>query len=232
MKKFWKTVQVKENSINSYEILLDDNILRTPLKKKLIISNAKIAEEIYKEWNQNTNLINTDDMIFYGIISTSIDKIYINRKLYIDDILNFIDTDLICYRAENPNDLAQWQSKNWDPIITKVEKYINNKINVSKGIMPLKQDKETHIKISKLLTKFTDLEIVVLHKITNITGSIFLSLCILSNDKIKEKAFELSYLDELWQAENWGYEEEASKNRNKINLELNRIIYFLDCLKS
>ena len=74
MKKFWKTVQVKENSINSYEILLDDNILRTPLKKKLIISNAKIAEEIYKEWNQNTNLINTDDMIFYGIICHQMHK--------------------------------------------------------------------------------------------------------------------------------------------------------------
>ena len=233
MKKFWKTVQVKENSINSYEILLDDNILKTPLKKKLIISNAKIAEEIYKEWNQDTNLINTDDMIFYGIISTSIDKIYINRKLYIDDVLNFVDTDLICYRANKPIDLVQWQSKNWDPIISKVEKYINinNKINIFKGIMPLRQDKEIHLKITLLLTKFSDLEIAILHRITNITGSIFLTLCILKNDKIKKNAFELSYLDELWQAENWGYEEEASKNRENINNELNRIIYFLDCLR-
>ena len=232
MRKFWKTVKVKKKSSNSYEILLDENVLKTPMKKKLTIQNSKIAEEIYKEWNQDTNVIDTDAMIFYGILSTYIDKISGNRKLYIDDILDFIDTDLTCYRAEKPNDLVQWQSKNWDPILLKVETYINNKINVFKGVMPLKQDKEIHIKITKFLTKFTDLEIVVLHRITNITGSIFLSLCILSNDKIKEKAFELSYLDELWQAKNWGYEEEASKNRKKINLELNRAIYFLDCLKS
>ena len=232
MRKFWETVELKKTDISSYDIFLDDKILKTPLKKKLTIPNSKIAEEIYKEWNQDTNIIDTDALIFYGILSTYIDKISGNRKLYIDDILDFIDTDLTCYRAEKPNDLVQWQSKNWDPILLKVEKYINNKINVFKGIMPLKQDKEIHIKITKFLTKFTDLEIVVLHRITNITGSIFLSLCILSNDKIKEKAFELSHLDELWQAENWGYEEEASKNRNKINLELNRTIYFLDCLKS
>ena len=232
MRKFWEKVQLKKNHISSYEIFLDNKILRTPLKKKLTIPNKKIGEEIYNEWNQDTNIIDTDAMIFYGILSTSIDKISGNRKLYIDDILDFIDTDLTCYRAEKPNDLVQWQSKNWDPILLKVENYINNKINVFKGIMPLKQDKEIHIKITKFLTKFTDLEIVVLHRITNITGSVFLSLCILSNDKIKEKAFELSHLDELWQAENWGYEEEASKNRNKINLELNRTIYFLDCLKS
>ena len=232
MRKFWETIQLKKTDISSYEIFLDDKILKTPLKKKLIIPNIKIAEEIYKEWNQDTNIIDTDAMVFYGILSTSIDKICNNRKLYIDDILDFIDTDLTCYRAEKPNDLVQWQSKNWDPILLKVEKYINNKINVFKGIMPLKQDKEIHVKITKFLTKFTDLEIIVLHRITNITGSIFLSLCILSDDKIKAKAFELSHLDELWQAENWGYEEEASKNRKKINLELNRTIYFLDCLRA
>ena len=231
MKKFWKTVKVKK-SCDSYEILLDENVLKTPMKKKLTIFNSKIAEEIHKEWNQDTNVLDTDAMIFYGIISTSIDKIINNRISYINDILSFIDTDLICYRAEEPNDLVQWQSKNWDPILLKIEKYINNKVDVFKGIMPSKQKKGIKLKIIKFLTKFSDLEIIVLHRITNITGSVFLSLCILNNDLIKEKAFELSYLDELWQAENWGYEEEASNNREQINFELNRTIYFLDCLRS
>ena len=232
MRKFWKTVKIKKKSSNSYEILLDENVLKTPMKKKLTIQNSKIAEEIYKEWNQDKNILDTDAMIFYGIISTSIDKISNNRILYVNEILNFIDTDLICYRAEEPNDLVQWQSKNWDPILLKVEKYINNKIDVFKGIMPLKQNKGIKFKITKFLTKFSDLEIIALHKITNITGSIFLSLCILNNDIIKENVFELSHLDELWQAENWGYEEEASNNREQINFELNRTIYFLDCLRS
>ena len=232
MRKFWKTVKVKKKSSNSYEILLDENVLKTPMKKKLTIQNSKIAEEIYKEWNQDKNILDTDAMIFYGIISTSIDKFNNNRILYVNEILNFIDTDLICYRAEEPNDLVQWQSKNWDPILLKIEKYINNKVDVFKGIMPSKQKKGVKLKIIKFLTKFSDLEIIVLHRITNITGSIFLSLCILNNDLIKEKAFELSYLDELWQAENWGYEEEASNNREKIKIELNRTMYFLDCLRS
>ncbi len=232
MRKFWKTVKVKRKSSNSYEILLDKNVLKTPMKKELIIQNSKIAKEIHNEWNQDKNTLDTDAMIFYGIISTSIDKISNNRILYINDILDFIDTDLICYRAEEPNDLVQWQSKNWDPILLKVEKYINNKIDVFKGIMPSKQNKRIKFKINKILTELSDLEIITLHRITNITGSVFLSLCILNNDKIREKAFELSHLDELWQAENWGFEEEASYNREKINIELNRTMYFLDCLNS
>ena len=69
MRKFWKTVKVKKKSSNSYEILLDENVLKTPMKKKLTIQNSKIAEEIYKEWNQDKNIVDTDAMIFYGIIS-------------------------------------------------------------------------------------------------------------------------------------------------------------------
>ena len=94
MRKFWETIQLKKIHISSYEIFLDNKILRTPLKKKLTIPNKKIAEEICKEWNQDTNVIDMDAMIFYGILSTSIDKISCNRKLFIDDILDFIDTDL------------------------------------------------------------------------------------------------------------------------------------------
>ena len=74
MRKFWKTVKVKKKSSNSYEILLDENVLKTPRNKELTILNSKIAEEIHKEWNQDANVLDTDAMIFYGILSTSIDK--------------------------------------------------------------------------------------------------------------------------------------------------------------
>ena len=51
MKKFWKTVKIQKKSCNSYEILLDENVLKTPMKNELTILNSKIAEEIHKEWN-------------------------------------------------------------------------------------------------------------------------------------------------------------------------------------
>ena len=36
-------------------------------------------------------------------------------------------------------------------------------------------------------------------------------------DLTNKQAFELSFLDELWQAENWGYEEDASKKEKNKN---------------
>jgi chaperone required for assembly of F1-ATPase len=66
---------------------------------------------------------------------------------------------------------------------------------------------------------------------TNLTGSIFISICILKGDVLKNEAFELSFLDELWQAKNWGVEEESLDKRDKIAKELNRIISFVELIR-
>ena len=230
MKKLWKKVSIKKISSNSFQIMLDERILQTPLKRELLLPNLNLSQEIAKEWDQDTKNINTESMIFYGLISTSLDKIIDNRNSYINDILDYIDTDLVCYRAENPKELVELQKNKWDPIILLIEKYIGTKVQVFQGIFPKKQDTTVYIKLTNLINQFDNFEISVLHRITNITGSIFLSLCVLKKDISKNEFFELSFLDELWQSENWGFDEETSKKRKKISIELNRSIFFLDCL--
>ena len=230
MKKFWKKVSIKKISSNSFQIKLDKRILQTPLKRELIIPNLNLAEQIVKEWNQDSKNINTESMIFYGLISTSLDKIIDNRNLYINDVLDYIDTDLICYRAENPKELVELQKNKWDPIILLIEKYIGTKVHVFKGILPKKQHATVHDRLNNLINQFNIFEISVLHRITNITGSIFLSLCVLKKDISKNEIFGLSFLDELWQAENWGFDEETLQKRKEISIELNKSMFFLDCL--
>ena len=231
MKKFWKKVSIKKLSSNSFQIMLDEKILQTPLKRKLVLPNLNLTQEIVKEWDQDSNKINTESMVFYGLISTSLDKIIDNRNLYINDILDYIDTDLICYRAENPKELVELQKTKWDPILLLIEKYIGAKIEVFQGILPKKQHTNVYSKLNNLINQLNIFEISALHRITNITGSIFLSLCVLKKDVSKDKVFELSFLDELWQSEYWGFDEETSQKRKEISTELNKSIVFLDCLK-
>lgn len=230
MKKFWETIEIKKVSSKEFYILLDNKKLKTPLKKELTLSNHLMAKEVLKEWDQRSDIINTDDLVFYGLLSTAIDRVREEKNSYINDIINFIDTDLICYRADNPIDLVSHQNKYWDPIISLTEKYVNTKINVFKGVIPSQQNSKVHHEIKNLIVELSDVQISVLHRITNLIGSVFLSLCIIKKDLTNKQAFELSFLDELWQAENWGYEEDASAKRKKIKNELNRLILFIDCI--
>jgi len=231
MKKFWKTIEIQKISSNNFHILLDKKKLKTPLKNELRLHNQIIANEILKEWNQNSDIVNTEHLIFYGLLSMAIDKVNEQRDAYISDIINFIDTDLICYRAEGPNDLVSLQNQNWNPILLLIEKYIKANISIFKGIMPSEQDQKVHAGIKHLIVKLSDVQISVLHRLTNIIGSVFLSICILKKDLSKKQAYEFAFLDELWQAKNWGHEEEASIKRNEIRIELNRLIHFIDCVE-
>ena len=230
MKKFWEKVSIKKISSDSFCVMLDKRILKTPLKRELVLPNLNLAQEIVKEWDQDSKNINTESMIFYGLISTSLDKIIDDKNLYINDVLDYIDTDLICYRAENPKELVELQKNKWDPIILLIEKYIGIKVRVFEGVLPKAQHATVHYRLNNLINQFDIFEIAVLHRITNITGSIFLSLCVLKKDISKNEVFELSFLDEFWQAENWGFDEETSKKRKEISIELNKSIFFLDCL--
>jgi len=231
MKKFWKTIEIKKVSSKEFYILLDNKKLKTPLKNELILSNHLMAKEVLKEWDQSSDIINADDLVFYGLLSTAIDRVREEKNSYINDIINFIDTDLICYRADSPIDLVSSQNKHWDPIILLIEKYIDTNVTVFKGVMPSQQNLKVHHEIKRLVDALSDIQISVLHRITNLIGSVFLSLCILKKDLTKKQAYESAFLDELWQAKNCGYEEEASIKRNKIRIELNRLIHFIDCME-
>ena len=230
MKKFWKKIEIRQSSSKKFHLLLDNKKLTTPMKKELVLPSEILVNEVLREWDQNSDNINIDDLVFYGVLSTAIDKVNLEKDAYVNDIIDFIDTDLICYRAESPNDLIALQNKSWNPILLLIEKYIDVKIKVFKGVMPSNQDQKVHTEIKKLISNLSDVQISVLHRITNLIGSIFLSLCILKKDLLKEDAFECSFLDELWQAKNWGHEEDASVKRNKIRLELNRLIHFVNCI--
>ena len=98
------------------------------------------------------------------------------------------------------------------------------------GVLPKKQHATVHLKLNNIINQSNIFEISALHRITNITGSIFLSLCVLKKDISKNEVFELSFLDELWQAENWGFDEETSQKRKEISIELNKSLFFLDCI--
>ena len=231
MKKFWKIVQVKKKLKNSFDILLDKRILKTPMQKDLIFSNYKIAKETALEWDIDEKEINTENMVFYGLISTAIDKINNDKVSYIENVLGFINTDLICYRADGPNELVDLQNSSWNPIISFIKKYIDVELKFFIGVMPSKQSLEIFNRLKTLINSFSDIEISALHRMTNLTGSIFISICILKGDVLKNEAFELSFLDELYQAKNWGIEEESLDKRDKIAKELNRIISFVELIR-
>ena len=54
---------------------------------------------------------------------------------------------------------------------------------------------------------------------------------LLKGDFLEKDLFETCFLDELWQAEQWGQEEESTSKRKRIYKELKKIVTLIDLTK-
>ena len=57
--------------------------------------------------------------------------------------------------------------------------------------------------------------------------SVLLAIALVKKKLNADEAFNAAYLEELWQAESWGVEEEAEKRRSELKKELHEIEDFL-----
>ena len=124
-------------------------------------------------------------------------------------VSDYGDTDLLYYRADSPFELQMRQQSSWDPIIDWAEKNFEVKINCGTGILYIPQDRELVYKLSKEISELSSFQLTALYDIVSITGSLILGLATINGRLSAEDAFNLSRIDELWQIEQWGVDEEA-----------------------
>ena len=101
------------------------------------------------------------------------------------------------------------QQSSWDPIIDWAEKTYEVKINCGTGIIYIPQDKELLYKLSQEISELSSFQLTALYDLVSITGSLILGLATINGRLSAEEAFNLSRIDELWQIEQWGVDEEA-----------------------
>ena len=64
-------------------------------------------------------------------------------------------------------------------------------------------------KLSQEISDLSSFQLTALYDLVSITGSLILGLATINGRLSAEEAFNLSRIDELWQIEQWGVDEEA-----------------------
>jgi chaperone required for assembly of F1-ATPase len=70
-----------------------------------------------------------------------------------------------------------------------------------------------------------------MHVIASVTGSLVLALAVLDEALSGARAFELSRLDETYQAEKWGQDAEAAKRATALAHELDKAVELIASVK-
>ena len=218
-KRFWKNVHVVLSE-TGYFIKLDDKILKTPANKQMMLPTEALAKKVASEWGQQVEEIDPTTMPFTKSSNAALDKVSEQFEEVSSLLGEYGDTDLLYYRADSPPELQKRQKTGWDPIVKWAENTFKVQINCGTGIVYIPQNEKLFSEIRKKISNLSIFELTALYDMVSITGSLILGLAIINGRLSAEEAYQLSRIDEQWQLEQWGEDEEAQVASNQKNIAI------------
>lgn len=217
-RKFYKAVSVAEEDAG-FAVKLDGRNVRSPKGGKLVAPTRVLAEMVAAEWDAQTDVIEMATMHATRLAFTAAEAIPQAREATADQIANYAGSDLLCYFAADPAGLIERQSAHWGPVLERAERELALMFVRATGIIHQTQPPETLAKVKALALEADNYGLAGLAFGTSLFGSAVLAFAVQRGWVTGEQAWELSRLDEAYQEEKWGVDEEAAERNLRLRGE-------------
>jgi chaperone required for assembly of F1-ATPase len=212
-KRFYREVTVALVE-DGYAIHLDGKPVRTPAKAAIVLPSQASAQLVADEFAAQGEFIDLPSMPVLRLVNTAIDGVASEADAVAEDILRFSSSDLLCYRANAPQELVERQSQAWDPVLDWARDALGARLTLAEGVMHVEQPRVAITAISlHLLRKKEPLRLAAIHLMTSLTGSALLALAVEEGALDAEEAWAAAHVDEDWNIAQWGEDAEASARR-------------------
>ncbi|MCC5966681.1 MAG: ATPase [Natronohydrobacter sp.] len=209
-KRFWTEAEVTPVE-GGYSVILDGRALKTPAKAALVVPTAALAELIAEEWRAQGDVIDPESMPVTRAANSAIDKVRGQKAEVTEMIAAYGDSDLICYRAENPEGLVAREAACWDPLIDWCAHRYSVRPIIRTGVIHGPQPKALLTNLEADVARLSSFELTAFHDLVAMSGSLIIALALLDRFAPPEALWDASRVDEDWQIEQWGADEEAEK---------------------
>lgn len=136
--------------------MLDGRPVRTPAKSVLIVPSEAIGRAIAAEWEAQVEIVDPTSMPWTRSANAALDKVATQRDEVIDHLASYAGTDLLCYRASDPESLIKRQAEMWDPLLDWAKSRYSVSFQVTSGVMPILQPEETLGRLREEMLEMTD----------------------------------------------------------------------------
>jgi chaperone required for assembly of F1-ATPase len=207
-KRFWKDAQVEPDA-GGYTVRLDGRPVKTPAKAPLVVPTEAMAQAIAAEWDAQEGTVKPLTMPVTRSANAAIDKVAVQFDEVAKLIAAYGGTDLLCYRATGPAALVAMQAEAWDPLLVWAADTLGAPLRVTSGVVPVEQPAASLARLTALVFGFDAFELTAVHDLVSVSGSLVLGLAETQGRLDADETWRLSRIDEIWQAELWGEDEEA-----------------------
>ncbi|HEY0649839.1 ATP12 family chaperone protein [Phenylobacterium sp.] len=217
-KRFYKVVSVVETD-GGFGVLLDGRNLRTPKAERMVLPTLAAVEQVAAEWAAQGETIEMAVMHATRLANTAIETIGATREGVAAQIAQYAGSDLVCYFAEDPAALVARQEAGWSPLVARAQADEGLRFERCTGIVHRDQPPETLAKVREIALGLDDFALAGMAFGAALFGSAVLAIALLRGWIDADEAFDLSRLDEAFQEEKWGIDEEAAERTARLRGE-------------
>jgi chaperone required for assembly of F1-ATPase len=228
VKRFYKDVSVGDAA--SFQVLLDGRPIKTPKKRPIALPTHALAEAIADEWRAQAEFIDPTRIPLTRFANTAIDAVADTLDAVANDITAYAGSDLVCYRAETPEQLVESQSEHWDPVVAWANEALDAQFRVFPGVMHVAQSEASLAAVSKALRPHDAFRLTALLVLTTLTGSALIALALGREWLSADAAWKAAHVDEDYQISLWGEDVEATARRRGRRAEFNSAVQLLALL--
>lgn len=208
-KRFW-TDAVTTPCDGGFTVLLDAKPVRTPARALMVVPTLALAEAMAREWQAQTGRVDPRTMPFTRTANSAIDTVAVRFDEVASMLAAYGETDLLCYRATGPAALARRQALGWDPLLDWSARSLGAPLRVTEGVIHIAQPTDSLTAIDAQVRRMSPFGLAAFHDLVAISGSLILALAVHHKRLTPEDAWQLARIDESWQAEVWGTDEDAA----------------------
>ncbi len=225
-KRFYKNAGVAETA-DGFAITLDDKPIRTPSGRPLVAATREIADAIAAEWDAQREIINplTMPLTRFANSVAMIDQV----EAVADDVAKYLGSDLLFYRAGHPEALVAREAAHWDPVLFWAADALGAHFILAEGIMHVRQP-DPAVAAARAAFPADPWSVAALHVITTLTGSALLALALLHGVLDQDQVWAAAHVDEDWNSEKWGVDEEVAARRAARLVDFNAAVTILKTL--
>jgi chaperone required for assembly of F1-ATPase len=227
-RRFYKEASVGD--VAPFQIFLDGRAVKTPKKRALAVPTKALAEAIAEEWRAQEEFVDPSRMPLTRFANTAIDAVSETADAVAADIVAYAGSDLVCYRAETPEELVALQSRAWNPVVAWADATLGVTFRVVPGIVHVQQPPAALAAVAAALTPHDAFRLTGLHVLTTLTGSALLALSLARGAETSDEAWGAAHVDEDYQISLWGEDAEAAARRRGRRAEFDAACRWLALL--
>ncbi|MAF96437.1 MAG: ATPase [Rhodospirillaceae bacterium] len=218
-KRFYKEAGYKAAG-GGFALTLDGRPANTPEGNPLVLVSERLARAVAREWAGQDGDIRAESMPITGLACTAIDRVKNGRGAIIDHTLKYAPTDLLCYRADEPQELKRHQQARWQPLLDWAAEKFGARLAATEGIVPRDQPRAALENLRRAVEALDDLQLTAVAAVTQASGSLIIGLALVHGHITAGEAAAASQLDETWHNEKWGGDPEQAGRLEALKMEI------------